>query len=108
MTTSTDILLAAADLLDRPGAWSPQALARNADGVCTSPYEEDAVSWCATGALMRVSQEADIQDYRAARAQLAETLYESDHEPDIVDWNDAHGRTQAEVVAMLRRAAEED
>ena len=102
-----DILLAAADLLDRPGAWCRGQYARDRRGQATSPYAEDAVSWCATGALMRVSREADVQDCRATRARLDETLFLAGHVPDISFWNDAC-TIRDEVVEMLRRAAEEE
>ena len=99
-----DILIAAADLLDPDGAWTQRELARGPGGQATSPQAEDAVSWCAIGAITRVSRAADIQDYRKARARLAETLSREGYK-DIAQWNDTRGRIRPQVVRMLRRAA---
>ena len=99
------ILLAATDLLDRPGAWTQHELARDADGDVTGPSKDNAVSWCTIGAIMRVARTDERAD---ARARLAKTLERAGHDSDITCWNDAPERTQTEVVAMLRRVAEEE
>ena len=110
MTTSTEILNAAADLLEPDGAWCQREYARDADGYVTTPYSSNAVSWCAMGAIARTCQitdEASAEDFYRARDRLRETLA-WEGSPDTADWNDATERTQAEVVAMLRRVAEEE
>ena len=104
--TTTKILNAAADLLDRPGAWCQEAYARDADGYSTHPLADKAVSWCPIGAITRVAEESDVQDYHEAQARLTTTVQR--RHQNISHWNDDPNRTQSEVVAMLRRAAEEE
>ena len=49
--TSRDLLVEARTLIARPEAWTQGAAARDADGEPVGVEHEDAVSWCATGAL---------------------------------------------------------
>ena len=49
--TPRDLLVEARTLIARPEAWPQGAAARDADGEPVGVDHEDAVSWCATGAL---------------------------------------------------------
>ena len=49
--TPRDLLVQARTLIARPEAWTQGAAARDADGEPVGVEHEDAVSWCATGAL---------------------------------------------------------
>ena len=49
--TPRDLLVEARTLIARPEAWTQGAAARDADGEPVGVEHEDAVSWCATGAL---------------------------------------------------------
>ena len=49
--TSRDLLVEARSLIARPEAWTQGAAARDADGEPVGVEHEDAVSWCATGAI---------------------------------------------------------
>ena len=51
--TPRDLLVEARTLIARPEAWTQGAGARDADGEPVGVEHEDAVSWCATGALNR-------------------------------------------------------
>ena len=62
------------------------------------PY---AVCWCALGALHRVAQITKSSPI-TARVKLSEVIG-GNH---VANWNDAQTRTQAEVVAALRKASE--
>ena len=46
-----DLLVEARTLIATPEAWTQGAAARDADGEPVGVEHEDAVSWCATGAL---------------------------------------------------------
>ena len=46
-----DLLVEARTLIATPEAWTQGAAARDADGEPVGVEREDAVSWCATGAL---------------------------------------------------------
>ena len=49
--TPRDLLVEARTLIARPEAWTQGAAARDAEGEPVGVEHEDAVSWCATGAL---------------------------------------------------------
>ena len=49
--TPRDLLVEARTLIARPEAWTQGAGARDADGEPIGVEHEDAVSWCAAGAL---------------------------------------------------------
>ena len=49
--TPRDLLVEARTLIARPKAWTQGAAARDADGEPVGVEHEDAVTWCATGAL---------------------------------------------------------
>lgn len=93
-----EVLEAAADLLENPGAWTQGAHARNAAGApMLLGSRLDAVCWCALGALDRVSPTNALWD---ASVQALKGVV-----GHIPGFNDAANRTQAEVVAALREAA---
>jgi len=96
------VLLRAADILDKPGAWMQLDYARDAIGLSTDPLDPDAVCFCTMGAIMRAAGAVDPD-----RGDAYEVIGAfSDHvHRDVGFWNDAGNRTQAEVVAALREAA---
>ena len=49
--TARDILIEARVLIARPEAWTQGAGARDAEGEPIAVEHQDAVSWCATGAI---------------------------------------------------------
>ena len=49
--TARDILIEARALIARPEAWTQGAGARDAEGEPIAVEHQDAVSWCATGAI---------------------------------------------------------
>lgn len=105
-------LLAAADLLERPGAWTQNVFARNSGGENVGVRHDSAACWCAMGAIRRIGGGAQTPATRDAVSALETMLSDgarnvsSDDDVWIPKWNDAEGRTQAEVVAMFRRCAE--
>lgn len=97
-----DILDAAADLIEPEGAWTQGAFARHRSGNPIGPLESNAACWCASGAIQRADSRRrfspaweDFNDYAVSLGFL-----------HMAAFNDAPERTQAEVVAALRAAAE--
>jgi hypothetical protein len=84
MNAVAKILTDAADLIDAKG-WT-QGVDRSPDGC-----------YCLRGALNHF----DGEDYFAARAAVAAEIGSR----WLAIWNDAEGRTQAEVTTMLRTVA---
>lgn len=100
-TTVADILTAAADLIEKPGAWTQGAFARTLDGGPAIWTDDDAACFCVAGAIERVGGTASrnrawdfFNDWTVKRGFR-----------HLANWNDAPERTQAEVVAALRAAA---
>ena len=97
-----DALERAADLIEPEGAWTQGALYRDALGEPAGAASGKAVCWCAVGALNEVR--GPFSDaFEAVEALLPKPR--TFHLRPLSDWNDAPGRTQAEVVAKLREAA---
>ena len=57
---TSEILIAARDLIADPARWTQHSSARNIKGNCTRSQSEEAVCWCAMGALERV---CPLQDF---------------------------------------------
>ena len=96
---------AVADKLDEAralieGGWSQCRYAINAAGESVDVASDEAVAFCATGALNRIFTEQD-GGWRTASDLLSEVVGEY-----ITVWNDHYTRTKPEVVAAFKRAAE--
>lgn len=108
-----DILEKAAALIEPPGAWIQRHWARNASGeVLNWGFARGAVCWCADGALEQAIGEADLPTVISLKSRARQFVQEVIGGDDsgayyaLLVFNDAAGRTQAEVVATLRKAAE--
>lgn len=98
--TVADVLARAADLIEPEGAWTQGEFARDEWGMgLEDPLAPAACSWCAWGAIIHVVGEDEGGDV-PAYGELSRTVG-----APIPAFNDAEGRTQAEVVAALRAAA---
>ena len=98
--TVAEVLERAADLIEPEGAWTTDASARNQSGESVSVRNPDAVCFCALGAILRFGGGAmNADDY------FGNFLQDRQNWLAIGHWNDAPGRTQAEVVPKLREAA---
>ena len=102
-----DVLNKAADLLEPEGAWTQGVYGRSSSGaVTTQAGVKKAACRCMIGALFAASDERSIYDLEHSAAyQVLVSHLSVEDEP--TDWNDAPGRTQAEVVAALRQAAKQ-
>ncbi|MNI86210.1 hypothetical protein D3C73_1432770 [compost metagenome] len=100
------MLGAAADLLEKPGAWMQE------DYCDTGGYYakslQQASCWCIVGAIGAVADmdgpEAEEWANRVL-GPLIPGVEEGYPVTGVPGWNDKDGRTQAEVVAALREAA---
>jgi hypothetical protein len=90
--TTKEVLMNAASIVER--------------GWCQDRYNDGDRS-CAKGAIYRAAREARV-DFLPVLKALAAVLPQGDPELlcPIALWNDAPERTQAEVVAAMRQAAE--
>ena len=84
-----EILTAAADLIEQ-------------DGWCQGSLQNDRGQHCIMGAISYAAADYSVPEYHAAVDAVVETV----DAYSVVRWNDQPGRTQAEVVAALRKAAQ--
>ena len=94
----SEVLVAAADLIAVPDAWTQESYALDHEGEPVDAKSEFAVCFCALGAIRHAGgYEDDVNPAAQALGNLVGAL--------VCDWNDELGRTQDEVVTALRQAA---
>lgn len=91
---SRELILAAADLIEQPGCWTQEVLARDKKGDPINPTSPQAVRWCAIGAIRKIGGDDEL-----AIALAISRLR------DIATWNDQPERSAAQVAARLRSIA---
>jgi hypothetical protein len=114
----SEVLDRAADLIEPEGAWTqfiaaaeapladPDDVPTDEDGDIIEPDETapEMRCWCATGAIWKA---ANLGPFPAApMAEAATDFVRQVVGYSVTSWNDAPERTQAEVVAALRKAAD--
>ena len=91
------------ELLAVPERWTQGAPARSAKGRRVPPSSPSAVCWCVAGAIER---QGEVTGARM-RDELGVLRAMSKAAQQIAwDWNDAPGRTHADVLALLDRVIE--
>jgi hypothetical protein len=90
--------------------WCQGTDARDDDGAAVEPWDDNATCWSLLGAIVSVLEheartqgEVPLDELAAALYALAAVL-ETD---SLVDWNDAPGRMQDEVLTVLAAAERE-
>ena len=86
--------------------WCQNSFARDKDGNVSDIMSPDATCFCAAGAISKSREESQLSTDDALTARLEVMYTFSDVVGDtIVHYNDAPGRTQAEVVEALFKTA---
>ena len=97
--TVAEVLERAADLIEPEGKWVKGDFARNINGdSLENGYDDGAVCFCALGAIEHIVGEGECTT--PYKWVVADVVGRS-----TTAFNDALGRTQAEVVEALRKAA---
>lgn len=94
----SDALRAAREKISTPEKWTQGAYARDAGGNAVRAAADDAVCWCALGAIV------SLNIFPADREEAAGALYKV--VPEVSVFNDKPGRTHAEVMAVFAKAIE--
>lgn len=103
-TETLPVLEKARELIARPGGWTQGAGARNAYGVMVNTGADEAVCFCAWGALRHIAGDS-IRNTNTGQVRCeAYRLLGHPDPSELAEWNDAPGRTQEEVVAAFARA----
>ena len=87
------------ELLSEPGRWTQGYFARDAAGQECASKDPAATCWCVVGAMVRLGSDdprPDIEFINALKAHLGPPC-------SLSMWNDAPGRTHADVLALLDR-----
>jgi hypothetical protein len=101
----SEVLEQAAALIEPEGAWTQGEYGRDSQGFSVPNWDPRCVCRCASGAIWSAAGEQTPAYDSAARDQAHLYLRRSlGH--GITIWNDDGRRTQPEVVAALRKAAE--
>lgn len=88
--TEQEVLDRAADLLEEFG-WHQGSFARDSNGRSIFPWQPEAQSFCAVGALLRARRDLDGQ-FPLNDGEMA----------DLMCWNDQDNRSREAVVLALR------
>lgn len=101
MTQLLDDLKAVRELLSVPERWTKDSMARAADGKDIDYASRKARCWCLYGAATKVTNHELIRG-----RDLRDVIRNHIGGPGvtIMTWNDAPGRTHADVLALLDRA----
>jgi len=106
MMTTKEILIAARAKIERPQDWIQGRFALSSLQNQVKPNSRRASCWCALGAIAAITREDpnDVND------EVYWLLHRAMGLPDnvmaVAIWNDAPGRTHAEVLAAFDRAIE--
>ena len=97
--TLADLLRAARALIANPDRWTTGCAARDAHGRSVMPEQLEAVRFDGIGALFRLTP--DEPDLRDRAVWALDTVAGS---RGWTAWQDAPGRTHAEILAAMDRA----
>lgn len=96
--TTREVLIEARKLIEKPDGWCRGTDAKDESGRCVRCDDPHARSFCAVGALARVSDKHEFESaYLALRRGLPTR-------GGVATFNDTH--THAEVIAAFDRAIE--
>lgn len=97
----SEVLSRAADLLEKPGAWTQGCYARDEGGKPTDMWGDDPVCFCVSASIQKVEGR-----HRSSAWNRFDGYTRRRGFRHMADFNDHPGRTQAEVVSALRAASE--
>jgi hypothetical protein len=97
-----EILKSARERIAKPEAWLQEELAVTKDGMPCGTMHRDAARWCSVGAIFATGCSPD----EGTSAKHALYLAAGTLASTLIDWNDNHKRTHADVLAAFDRAIE--
>lgn len=101
--TTVEILRAARELISDPSRWTQRWFARDIDGERTTYNSAKAACWCADGAILKCTDNAEYLSVNILDFMDYVICNESGHKHACLGWyNDNH--SHAEVLAIFDRA----
>lgn len=106
---SVDVLDGAINLVKR--GWIQGNLAADAEGKAAPPSSEKACSWCLVGSILKAANVPDSPDWTLLNAgreivDSVTAIQRTIRQVSLLEWNDAEGREQQDVIQMLQKAKE--
>ena len=99
------ILQSAREIIADPARWTKNAVARNAAGKEVPASHPEAVCWCVTGAIGRVTGYPDIERYRALKVLQNAQIYDIGAQPQWTTiYNDFFLTTHADILRLFDAA----
>ncbi len=98
---TTELLIAARKKIATPDRWTKVALARDAKGDPTFPFDSDAVCWCIEGSLYSILKG---QSYAIDNAMSVVNIAIGNPHLTVQLWNDRPERSHSDVMAVFDRA----
>ena len=105
MKRNHEVLEDAISLLKR--GWTQHTMARDKNELPVPLTNRDACQWCLVGALAKAGGAADYKTDDQHRSILNQ-LRAMTGEDYVSTWNDIEFRTQADVLALLNKALEQE
>jgi hypothetical protein len=99
------------ELLSSPDTWCREALAKDAHGDSVTPFDPEAVQWCALAAVQKVYPQSQWEEAmnRVLRALSVsekgiKQLSKSDKACCVMEWNDQQESSYREIRQILLEA----
>lgn len=110
--TTAEVLRGAINIVQN--GWTQGTNARNSFFDPVPPDADSACEWCLMGAVYRssgLSAVAPYFDYEKSLSDSSRTfevLEKVAEHPNLAEWNDSPGRKVEDVLALLKRALEQE
>lgn len=103
-STASEALSKAAELIAQPGGWTKDSYAKDPKGFSVRVMSPSATSFCIMGAVQRTICEGGSRLTSDIEQDVRDAFMDITGDSPIY-FNDQFGRTQEEVVSMMRRVA---
>jgi hypothetical protein len=104
-TKPSEALRAARELLSDPKRWTKGELARTDEGLPTNVIYDDAVCFCAEGAILRATKEDSFSSFRMNLSEKTlNFVRKAIGKDEIYEWNDRSKCKHSDIMAGFTRA----
>lgn len=90
------------EVINSPDKWTQGTYARTIEGIEVYTRDQNAVCFCAIGAITKAYATANNERFNAFKKLQAKLVEELGEDIDIPEWNDDPERTWEEVYNKLK------